>query len=692
MADPEKVRSEIVAMLKDDPRGLSVTEISRKAGLNRNSTARYLDVLQVSGRIEMRNLGKAKLYYPSYSVPIAAMLNFSSDLIMVLDRTGSVLEMNRNLLGLLGSRREMMVGTNLFDSPLPIIEGMDLRKVLRKVVKGNDHMFEVNMNLEDRTVHLRGRMLPTSLSDGSKGVTVILEDVTDKKRSELKLKESENRYRTLFDNSLDALLIVDEDRILDANDAALTLYGLSSKEEIIGKRSYDFSPTKQPDGTDSAEMIKWGMGEVLKGKTFNFEWVQLKKGRGPVLTLMTVRPIILNGKTMVHAMMRDMTDSKLSEDRVKAAEERLRKAASSLHDSLITLLDQDRYMTELWASERTKERLGDAFRKGLVVRMDDIVAGEDREEFSTRLNRVLSTGGSDRMEVRILLDGEPHWSEVRSDLTTDPVTKERTLVLFVSDITEQRKLRESLEATVHRTMVLDATLRDIIWMTDEGFNFIFMSSSVRRVLGFTPEELIGKGMENVLTDRSMKKLRKAVSELLHGSDARRKAAATPYLLEIESVRKDATRVWTEVSISVHHEATDGPVRIIGATRDISRRKGAERDLMKFSKAFHFSNEAMIITDDRSRIIDINPSAVRLLGASDRKELLGTVGLSLLVPEEIDKAVKAMRDSEPTPRKGLVYTIRDKSGIVRAVEVFSSPIPGEDGSTEGFIVLLRAVSS
>jgi PAS domain S-box-containing protein len=263
------------------------------------------------------------------------------------------------------------------------------------------------------------------------------------------------------------------------------------------------------------------------------------------------------------------------------------------------------------------------------------------------------------------------------------------LVLFVTDITEQRRLRESLEATVHRTRVLDSTLRDIIWMTDEGFSFIFLSSSVQRVLGFSPEELVGAGMEKVLTERSMMTMRRAVTELLRGYSARRKSTITPYLLEVESLRKDGTRVWSEVSLSVHLEGVDGPVRIVGATRDISRRKGAERDLMMFSKAFHFSNEAMIITDERSRILDINPSAVRLLGASAREDLLGTVGLTLLVPEEMDRAVAAMRSSEPTPGEGLVYTVRNGSGSVRRVEVFSSPIPGEDGSTEGFIVLLKS---
>ncbi|MCU0798935.1 MAG: PAS domain S-box protein, partial [Candidatus Thermoplasmatota archaeon] len=565
MADPEKVRSDMVAMLRDDPRGLSVTEVSRKMGLNRNTVARYLDVLQVSGRIEMRNIGKAKLYYPSYSVPMNAMLNFSSDLIMVLDRTGSVLEMNRNLLGLLGSRREMMMGRNMVEHPLPILEGMDLRRVLRKVIKGNDHLFEVRMVREDRTVHLRGRMLPTSFADGSKGVTLIFEDVSEKKRSELKLKESESRYRTLFDNSLDALLIVDDDRVLDANDAALVLYGLRSKEEIIGKRSYDFSPAKQPDGTNSADMIKWGMGEVLKGKDFQFEWVQLRKGMGPIETLMTVRPIVLNGKTMVHAMMRDISEKKVNDGRFRAMEERLRSIMPSFQDSFLALLDPDLNITELWTSEGMRRRLMVPPNKPPGKRVTDLFPKEGREKALGHFNRVQSTGEQDRFEDQMVLTEGTSWFDINLNLTRDPYTEERGLVMFAMDVSEQHRLKEDLERTASRTRVLDETLRDIIWMADDELRFIFLSSSVEKVLGYGPEELSGESIEKVLTERSSRNLRASVSALLQGRRSKGREAEHPVLLELESIKKDGTKVWTEIGVAIHHEKGGVPVRIVGAT-------------------------------------------------------------------------------------------------------------------------------
>ncbi|MCU0799948.1 MAG: PAS domain S-box protein, partial [Candidatus Thermoplasmatota archaeon] len=157
----------------------------------------------------------------------------------------------------------------------------------------------------------------------------------------------------------------------------------------------------------------------------------------------------------------------------------------------------------------------------------------------------------------------------------------------------------------------------------------------------------------------------------------------------ESIKKDGTKVWTEIGVAIHHEKGGVPVRIVGATRDISRRKNAERELIRLSRAFQFSNEPMLITDHESRIVDLNEAAAKMLGASEREELIGTEGLSLLAPSDIDRATAAMESSEPTPREGLGYTITDRKGRKRDVEVWSSPIPGEDGRTEGFIVLLRS---
>ena len=77
--DQEKI-ARIKNLLKFKPKGMSISDISHSLKMNRNSVAKYLDLLLVSGQVEMRSYGTAKIYFLSQRVPLSAMLSFSSDL------------------------------------------------------------------------------------------------------------------------------------------------------------------------------------------------------------------------------------------------------------------------------------------------------------------------------------------------------------------------------------------------------------------------------------------------------------------------------------------------------------------------------------------------------------------------------------------------------------------------------------
>ena len=103
----ENHKSRIIELLKANPRGMTITDISDRIKINRNSVARYMDILTVSGQVEMRQLGPAKVFYLSQRVPISAFLNFSSDHILVLDNDLKTIQVNENLLKLVTTEREL---------------------------------------------------------------------------------------------------------------------------------------------------------------------------------------------------------------------------------------------------------------------------------------------------------------------------------------------------------------------------------------------------------------------------------------------------------------------------------------------------------------------------------------------------------------------------------------------------------
>lgn len=84
--------AQIKEVLKKNPQGLSITDIVREVHVNRNTVGRYLEKLLISGQVEMRHFGMAKIYALANRVPVSAVLSISSELILQLDNsTGSFL-------------------------------------------------------------------------------------------------------------------------------------------------------------------------------------------------------------------------------------------------------------------------------------------------------------------------------------------------------------------------------------------------------------------------------------------------------------------------------------------------------------------------------------------------------------------------------------------------------------------------
>ena len=80
----------LLNLLRFKARGMTITEISRATKMNRNSVAKYLQMLLVSGQVAVEKVGNAKIYSLSRRIPLSAILSYSSDLIAVIDRESPV--------------------------------------------------------------------------------------------------------------------------------------------------------------------------------------------------------------------------------------------------------------------------------------------------------------------------------------------------------------------------------------------------------------------------------------------------------------------------------------------------------------------------------------------------------------------------------------------------------------------------
>jgi len=180
--------SRVKELLKNEPRGLSITDISRILNMNRNSVSKYLNMLLVSGHVDMRSVGVAKVYFLSQRVPISAMLDFSSDCIIVLDADLRIVQLNDNYLDFSGYTREELVSTSILDRDLPVLTDAIDPHIFEEVLRGQDLSRELWWEADGEEFSFLIKMIPTVFDDGQPGATVILENITELKRTEQELK------------------------------------------------------------------------------------------------------------------------------------------------------------------------------------------------------------------------------------------------------------------------------------------------------------------------------------------------------------------------------------------------------------------------------------------------------------------------------------------------------------------------
>ena len=98
----------------------------------------------------------------------------------------------------------------------------------------------------------------------------------ERRNAEEAIKESENRYRNIFEQADDAIFLMDGDRFIDCNQRTEIVFG-ATRTEIIGKNPFDFSPPLQPNGRKSAEVGAEYIRTAYSGELQMFEWVHIHK-------------------------------------------------------------------------------------------------------------------------------------------------------------------------------------------------------------------------------------------------------------------------------------------------------------------------------------------------------------------------------------------------------------------------------
>jgi PAS domain S-box-containing protein len=243
----------IKSLLRIHRNGLTITDIAEKLRLNRNSTAKYLEILLISGDVNLNTFGPAKVFTFSQKMPVSAMLKFSADIILMIDNEMHVLDANENALSVLGISHEEIKGISIEKIKSPLIAYLDIPHVFTEIQVKGEIQRDFSISLHDEDHHYRMRLIPTVFDTMDEGLTIIGEDITEQIRFEERLMVSEARFRAIVEGQTDFICRYRPDGTIIFINDPMSRYFQISLEEECGKNI--FSHMVPEDQVIAREML-----------------------------------------------------------------------------------------------------------------------------------------------------------------------------------------------------------------------------------------------------------------------------------------------------------------------------------------------------------------------------------------------------------------------------------------------------
>jgi PAS domain S-box-containing protein len=524
---------------------------------------------------------------------------------------------------------------------------------------------------------------------GKEALLLVIRDISERKEMEAALRDNEERYRTLFESSPDAVLLLEGDRIIQCNSSTLDIFGLSSIDQVIGKHPADLSPPFQPGGEVSRTKANKLLNDVMERGNIKFGWEHLRKG-APFSADVSLATTRLNDRTLVQATIRDITKIRTIQEDLRRNEARLRNILSSLHGAFIGVIDRNFIYNNFWGSPELDEKYGLKSSKIIGSSVFQYAPPGKEIEFKTLLERVFNTGEPVTMEVEGVLPKGKFFQA----MTFSPYRREdgtiEAVVQFATDTTEKHNMLERLKETERLYKLLDDNVDDVIWMTDATLDYTYLSSSTTNLVGYSPDELIGQNISSLVTERSMNRLIEHLGSDFTDFIDGKPGIYPPSKMELELRRKDGTTVWTEVNVNTLTGPDDRPLGTVGITRDITKRRQDQKELEMLVSAYKLTSDSIIVTDLDGHIQDVNDAFLQLVGVEDRNMVIGMDGFGFLVGVERGKVIAEIEDMIKGDKMvDRTYSVKDMLGNDRTIDTTAVVLKNEMGEPRGFLISARS---
>ena len=601
----------------------------------------------------------------------------AQDGILILNaETGEINDVNPYMIDMLHYSREEFLGMKLWEvSPF---KDKAFNKSAFKELQDKGYIRYKDLPLETK----EGKPVAVEFvsnvyqANGNKVIQCNIRNITERKRTQEALRESEEKYRWVLNNMADVVVVMDMNmRFTYVSPSIMLMRGYTAQEAAAQTIEQVMTPESLQIVAKfyEEEMKLEASGTADPARSRILEVEEYRKDGS--IVLMENHLSFLRDETKkavgIISLTRDITERKRMEAALLESEKQYRLVVENAKESIIITQNEK----VLFVNSAAIGMMG--YSKEILTSKSfiDFIHPDDRDMVvDHHIRRIRGEEVSPVYSFRIITqDGTIIWCELNATVIQWK-GKPATLV-FLNNITERKQADEELKESERKYRLLADNIQDVIFVLDMNLSFIYVSPSVKRLMGYEQEELLKLQASELMTpsswDLATTKLSKEIKKYEQGE------INTLQELQLEIRRKDGTTVWTEVKISFIRDETRQPVGVIGVSRDITERKRMEEKLRFEEKRFRaFVEHAsdMIVLVNREGVIPyVNPAIESILGYKP-EERIGANGGEIVHPDDVkalaDVFTTLSRDTSSPVINGELR-LRHKDGSWRTLEAVGS---------------------
>ncbi|MFO8234221.1 MAG: PAS domain S-box protein [Bacteroidales bacterium] len=485
---------------------------------------------------------------------------------------------------------------------------------LKNVIQQREQLTcELKLQVADKnTVFVKMESTPVKYPENQEDQNTIRSafiDITQQKAHEQKLKESENKYRTIFENSGEGFFLI-SNKIEDCNDQAARLFGYK-KNELIGKDpADDISPRTQPDGTLSKTTGKNHIKKALQGNIQHFYWKHKTKSGQLFDTEITLNAIETEAGKKLLVVVHDISEQIENQKELKekneeirsqneeyiALDEELNESNNQLIETIKELKDKKEKLQEAndiinkspavaflwknsegWPVEFVTDNViallgytpsdfysGDIDYKDVIHPYDQEKIVSELIKYSNEKNRESFT-----QEYRIVSeDGKVKWVDDRTWIERDGSGNIIHFKGILLEITEKKRAEQRMKKSESKFKTLYNSASDAIYIYDLEGNMLEVNIAATERLGYSKKELLKLKPVDLNTPGQKNNYLEKLQELKTKNKA---------FFENEHVTKDGKIIPVELNSRIINY--EGQKAVLTTSRDITERKKTEWELI-----------------------------------------------------------------------------------------------------------------